>query len=170
MNVLRVASPADLELLFPLVRAFCAHFGYPFSGPVKRAALAQALADPSIGRLWLIHSPEGALAGYLFLSFYFSLEFGGQTAFVDELFIAPGFRGAGLGESALRGALEAARGLGLFAVQLEVEKDNPRAAALYLRLGFADFDRTLLTRRLRGGPPGVLEAPDPGASPDRGAG
>ena len=147
MNALRAASPGDVEVLLPLVREFCSHFGYPFHEPTKRAALSQALDDPSLGLFWLIDSERGAVAGYLFLSFYFSLEFGGRTAFVDELFIRPEFRGAGLGERALRSALAAARELGLAAVQLEVEKDNPRAAALYLRLDFADYDRTLLTHR-----------------------
>jgi ribosomal protein S18 acetylase RimI-like enzyme len=147
-GVLRSASPADIDLLLPLERDFCAHFGYPFDEPRKRGALSQALGDPSLGRIWLVLSDRGDVAGYLFLSFYFSLEFGGRTAFVDELFVLPESRGAGLGERALRSALGAARELGVTAVQLEVEKANPRAAALYLRLGFVDYDRTLLTYRL----------------------
>jgi diamine N-acetyltransferase len=148
VSVLRSASPADIDVLLPLVRDFCVHFDYPFPEAEKRRAVEQALGDPSLGRVWLILSDRGAVAGYLFLSFYFSLEFGGRTAFVDELFVRPEDRGAGLGGRALRSALAAARELGVSAVQLEVEKENPRAAALYLRLGFADLDRTLLTLRL----------------------
>jgi diamine N-acetyltransferase len=148
VKVLRDASPADLEALVPLVRDFCAHFGYPYAEPLKRDALARALAEPSLGRLWLILSGGGDIAGYLFLSFYFSLEYGGRTAFIDEIFVRPEHRVAGLGSAALRSALGAAREMGLTAVHLETERSNDRALALYVRLGFVDYDRRLLTRLL----------------------
>jgi GNAT superfamily N-acetyltransferase len=145
---LRAATPADLEVVLSLAREFCAHFEYAWSDDVKRAAVESVLADPSLGRIHLIQSEGEEVAGYLFLSFYFSLEYGGRTAFVDELFVRPEHRGAGLGSDALRSVLGVARELGLTAVHLEAERTNPRAAALYVRLGFVDYDRTLLTLRL----------------------
>ena len=145
---LRAATPAELEVVLPLAREFCAHFEYPWSDDVKRAAVERVLADPSLGRVYLIQGDGEGYAGYLFLSFYFSLEYGGRTAFVDELFLRPEHRGAGLGSRVLRQVVEAARDLGLTALQLEAERTNPRAAALYSRLGFVDYDRTLLTLRL----------------------
>jgi diamine N-acetyltransferase len=148
MKVLRDATPSDLDILIPLVRDFCAHFGYPYAESLKRDTLAQVLAEPSLGRLWLILSAGGDVAGYLFLSFYFSLEYGGRTAFIDEIFVRPEHRVLGLGSAALRNALAAARDLGLTAVHLEAERSNDRAAALYVRLGFVDYDRRLLTRFL----------------------
>ena len=129
-----------------LVRAFYGHFGYPFSEPEKERLLSRVLDTPSIGSLWLVLSPAGVAVGYLFLSFYFSLEFGGPTAFIDELFIEPAHHGNGLGSQALLEVVGIAGDLGITAVQLEVERTNPRAAALYLRLGFVDLDRHLLTR------------------------
>ena len=149
MKVLRDATLADLEALVALGRDFCAHFGYPYVESVKRDALTRVLAEPSLGRLSLILSRDGEIAGYLFLSFTFSLEYGGRTAFVDEIFVRPDHRAAGLGSAALRSALVTARAMGLTAVHLEAERSNPRAAALYVRLGFVDYDRKLLTLRLR---------------------
>lgn len=135
-----------MPALIRLVRAFYAHFGYPFSEPEKQRLLSRVLDTPSIGSLWLVLSPTGDAVGYLFLSYYFSLEFGGPTAFIDELFIEPAHRGQGLGSQVLLEVVGIARDLNIVAVQLEVERTNPRAAALYLRLGFVDHDRHLLTR------------------------
>jgi ribosomal protein S18 acetylase RimI-like enzyme len=130
----------------PLVRAFYAHFGYPYSEPGKSRLLAQVVDTPALGSIWLVLSDAGDAIGYLFLSYYFSLEFGGPTAFIDEFFIDPAHRGHGFGTKVILEVVEAARGLGIRAIQLEVERSNARAAALYTRLGFVDHDRRLLTR------------------------
>ncbi len=148
VNVLRDATLAELEALVALGRDFSAHFGYPCEESARRAALARALAEPSLGRLWLILSDGGEIAGYLFLSFYLSLEYGGRTAFIDEIFVRPEYRAAGLGSIALGNVIAVARSLRLTAVHLEAERSNQRAAALYVRLGFVDYDRKLLTLRL----------------------
>ena len=67
---------------------------------------------------------------------------------MDEVFILPSHRGHGLGSAALASVLEVASELGLRAVQLESEHANSRASALYLRLGFVDGKRHLLTKML----------------------
>ncbi|MBP1642294.1 MAG: family N-acetyltransferase [Acidobacteria bacterium] len=149
---LRAATPGDLELLIRLVRDFYLHFGYPFSEPEKRRLLAQVLETPELGRLALLHSEAGEPVGYLFLSFYFSLELGGPVALLDELFVEPAHRGRGLGSRVVGELVEVARGLGLRALQLESERTNARATALYQRLGFVDLDRHLLTLVLEPAP------------------
>lgn len=148
MNVLRDAVPADLDVLSSMNRAFCAHFDYPYSEDSKRDVLARILAEPQIGRVWLIVSDAGDVAGYLYLAFYTSIEYGGRTGFIDEIFVREEHRLAGLGTAAIENALSAARALGLLALQLEAERSNDRATALYVRLGFIDYDRRLLTRSL----------------------
>ena len=151
-RALRQATREDSADLTRLVGAFYAHFGYPYSEAEKGRLLAQVLDTPSLGSLWLVLSHDGEAVGYLFLSHYFSLEFGGRTAFVDEFFIDPAHRGRGLGSRALAEAIAAARSAGITAVQLEAERLNTRAAALYLRHGFVDHDRRLLTKVVGAGP------------------
>jgi ribosomal protein S18 acetylase RimI-like enzyme len=144
---LRRARPADLPAILPLVRRFYAHFGYPYDEGEKARALGELLADRNHGVVWLA-TVDGALGGYALLSFYFSLEYGGRTAFVDELFMEEAYRGRGLGTSMLGLLEEEARRLGLKAIHLESEEENAGATALYLRLGFVDYRRRLLTKRL----------------------
>ena len=51
--------------------------------------------------------------------------------------MAPAARGRGLGGVLLRAAIARAREMGAETMFLEVGTDNPRALALYTRLGFA---------------------------------
>lgn len=143
--VLRTADPGDLDVLLPLVRDFYAHFDYPYAEEEKRAVLTAILRSPVVGRIWIVEA-GGCPVGYTFLSFYVSIEYGGLTAFVDELYVSPGHRGRGLGTRVLHEVFALAPSLGLRAVHLETERANTRATALYLRLGFIDHDRKLLTR------------------------
>ena len=50
--------------------------------------------------------------------------------------IIPGYRDKGLGRRLITTALDAARELGLHRVELHVHADNPRAIALYEKVGF----------------------------------
>ena len=144
---LRAARTDDLPVLLPLVRAFYAHFGYPYSEDEKRRALEELLGSPALGTAWLV-LVDGEVAGYSVFSHYFSLEFGGRTAFVDELYVVPAHRGRGVGTAFLELLAGEAQRCGLVALHLESEAHNTGATALYERLGFVNFHRHLLTRRL----------------------
>jgi hypothetical protein len=48
----------------------------------------RALAEQDLGQVWVLvrdHQP----AGYMVITFGYSLEFGGRDAFIDELFVEP---------------------------------------------------------------------------------
>ncbi len=66
-----------------------------------------------------------------------------RTAEIADLYVAPGWRGLGIG-SALVAALEAeARDLGAARLEIAVAASNPRARALYERLGY-HAERTVM--------------------------
>jgi ribosomal protein S18 acetylase RimI-like enzyme len=148
MTTVRRAGHADLETLLHLVTEFHAHERIASTLGSRRAAVLRLLAEPRLGRVLLATGPDGEALGYGILCLGFSVEFGGVDAFVDELYVRPAHRGAGLG-GRLLDALEAeARGSGVVALHLEVDLDNPRALELYRRRGFAEHARRLMTRRL----------------------
>jgi GNAT superfamily N-acetyltransferase len=126
---------------------FYAESGYPLNRQRAEAAFSDLLADPRLGRVWLIEA-QGRPVGYVVLTLGYSLEYGGRDAFVDDLFIREGFRGQGLGTAALEIVRTACTELGARALHLEVGRDNDPAKALYRRAGFVDTDRQLLTLRL----------------------
>jgi GNAT superfamily N-acetyltransferase len=149
---IRIAEAGDLDRLEAMMASFYAEAGYPREGPGAAAALAALVGDPGLGRLWLILAGNEPV-GYVAVTFGFSLEFHGRDAFIDEIFIRPPFRGAGLGGRVLAAVEPECRALGIRALHLEVERGNPAGQALYRRHGFRDADRLLLSKRLAQEPP-----------------
>lgn len=146
----RPAVLADIPLLTELRATF--HAFEPFPRPLpeaqQTALLEHVLTTSAAGRAWLLEV-DGAVAGYLVLTFGFSLEYGGTTALLDELFLLDTFRGRGLGAEALAFVADFCQKAGFTVVQLEVDCGNLAAQRLYERAGFAGLDkRALLTRWL----------------------
>ena len=143
----RVAGSGDLETLLPMVREFWVIERLKFVEPEVRRALAGLLAHAEFGRVLLIER-AGAPIGYLALTLGYSLEHLGRDAFVDELYVREEHRGIGIGDRAIELAVEECRRLGVRALHLEVDHVNPRARALYERVGFAAHERALMTRKV----------------------
>ncbi|MFN0066263.1 MAG: N-acetyltransferase family protein [Limisphaerales bacterium] len=145
--ILRPATAAELDATLPLVAEFYADFGFPWDTARKRALLADLLARPDLGGLWLVQR-EGGVIGYALVAHYFSLEYDGRVALLDEFWITPAQRGAGLGGAVLE-ALEARlRADGVGVVRLEVEARHARASGLYARHGYEPGGREMWTKRL----------------------
>lgn len=144
------ATDADLPRLLPVLRAFYAEEHLPWNEPALRAALSVLIADPNAGRLRLILRGE-EIAGHLAVGFCFSLEFGGRYGLLDELFVLPAHRGAGLAKRALAEAEALCRAEGLLTLRLEVNDDNERARGIYERAGYTAHARRLMTRWLDAG-------------------
>ncbi|MFL6255606.1 MAG: GNAT family N-acetyltransferase [Pyrinomonadaceae bacterium] len=143
----RLANSSDADTLIEMMRDFNAHERIAFDEPSVRAALAQLFADDSYGLVCLMLLSE-EVAGYVVITFGFSIEFRGRDAFIDELFVKEEFRGRGAGAAALRFAEGLCRQRGVRALHLEVERGNTRAQSVYRRAGYVDHDRYLLTRWL----------------------
>jgi ribosomal protein S18 acetylase RimI-like enzyme len=144
---LRSATLGDLDALLPLLRDFYAEDRHPFDASAVRAALEGLVRDPALGRAFLIED-GGALAGYLVVTFGYSLEFRGRDAFLDELYVAPAHRGRGLGREALRVAEACCLEAGARALHLEVRHDNEAAQGLYRSWGFGDRENYLMSKPL----------------------
>ncbi len=136
---------SNLDIAMQFICQFYAHFNYSFDQQRKREVVAQFIADESLGRAWLIEQ-AGVAVGYAIVAFSFSLERNGQIAFVDELFIESSARSAGIGASVLAEIESWCASVGVMTVRLEAEASNQRAAALYIRCGYVDQHRRLLTK------------------------
>ncbi|HUR63070.1 MAG TPA: GNAT family N-acetyltransferase [Candidatus Thermoplasmatota archaeon] len=146
-QTLRAAGAADLDALLPLLAEFHAHEQLPTTPTGRRAALERLLREGQRGRVVLAEQ-EGGPIGYGIVALGYSIEFGGIDGFVDELYVRVPHRGKGLG-SRLLDALEAeATRAGAVAVHLEVDDGNERARQLYLRRGYRQHRRRLMTRKI----------------------
>jgi ribosomal protein S18 acetylase RimI-like enzyme len=117
---------------------------------VKPSQIVQTLKvyreQPVRGRT-LVLTLQNHIAGYAFLSSFWSNELGGEICVVDEIFVLPCHRSQGWA-SRLISQLPKQRDLWpnkLVAIDLEVTPKNHRAFALYQNLGF----KTLKNSHLR---------------------
>lgn len=137
MNVhYRSAQPETIEKLLTLIEELYALDGHRFDPCKARSAIAGLMENPLYGRAWMIEV-DGTLAGYVVVTFGYSIEYHGRDAILDEIYLREPFRGQGIGTQTITFVENECRQLGIHALHLEVMTDNPKARALYRRLGYA---------------------------------
>jgi len=143
----KTATEADADTLLNLIQKYFVYDGISFDASKIRPGLILLLKDESIGHAWLIQSGAKAV-GYVIFTYGFDLEFGGRLALVTDLYLEEEFRGQGLGRMTLKRIEEFCRANGVRALELQVERDNSEAQALYRKFGFEAADRIPLSKRL----------------------
>lgn len=143
----RLAAIADLWVLLDLVQKFHETEKLSFDRTIESDVLTHFLTDESLGQAWLIQY-EHEVIGYILLTLGYSLEYRGRDAFIDELYLLPEYRRQGIGTQTLAFAEDACRVLGVQALHLEVDFDNPNAQSLYDKVGYQLHNRFLMTKNL----------------------
>lgn len=144
---IRPATSDDLPALRALLTAQMVEHAIPVDDRRITAAISAVLADPALGRL-TVAVLDDVVVGVAYLSWIFSIEHAGPSAWLDELYVAPAAREHGIGTVLLHAALDAARERGCVAVDLEVEETHSRVEALYRREGFRPHNRRRWVRHL----------------------
>lgn len=141
---MRPAQTDDLPTLLDLMADFYVESGYALDRAHAEEAFSALLADPRLGRVWLIQQGSDVV-GHVVVTFVFAMEYGGVTAVVDDFYVRPASRGAGLGTSALAEVRRVCAELGMRAMRVEVGGDNAVAQSVYRRVGFDAVDHLLMT-------------------------
>jgi len=136
-------TEADIDIAVKLMTDFYAIDGYPINPATTTQNFKTFINNPSLGQCFFIMH-HNQVAGYVLINFLFSFEFGGQIAFLDELYIAPAFQGNGLGKHAVKFVQDLAQEIDLKILFLEVELHNERAIELYKKLQFTPHHRDLM--------------------------
>lgn len=144
----KVATGQDIPGILAMMEEFYAIDHYPFDKERTNENLLLFLANDGLGRIWMIEW-DNVVIGYLVFAFGFSFEYGGRDAFIDELFLKPGYRQKGIGKLTMDFIHEEAPKLGVKTVHLEVEQHNIGGRKLYERQGYTDNGRLLLSRKIR---------------------
>ena len=137
-TTIRPATTDDVATLIPLVSQYWRFEAIEgFDAARVESLLDRVMSDTKLGHAWLA-VVDGTPAGYLLAVYVFSLEHQGLTAEIDELFVLPQFRGAGLGRRLLDTAEETFRARGCTNVSLQIGRDNAAARAFYRGSGYLD--------------------------------
>jgi GNAT superfamily N-acetyltransferase len=112
-----------------------------------REMFERLIGHPSIGQVWLMSLSHRDI-GYMVLTFGFSVEHRGRSAFVDEVYVRPGHRGKGITAQCVDMAIATSKKLGVRALHLGVEGANETARKVYRAWGFQDHNRLLMTREI----------------------
>lgn len=136
MLTFRDITTADHDLILPMVQDF--YQGDAVLHPVDQEILERSFrdaADPQEPLLrGLLIEVDGQPAGYLYITQCYSAEVGGRCVFLEEIYLAPAFRGRGLGGEILawiERQYPTARRL-----RLEVNDINQNAIRLYQKAGY----------------------------------
>lgn len=146
MKIERV-TVETMDTVLPLLEAQFAEHDIDMKGAALERVV-RGMVETSGRGIILAAREEGRTIGVAVLAHTWSLEMGGLTTWLDELYVLPEKRNGGRGTKLLRAAIEAARAEGLKGVDLEVEHDHVRVEGLYLREGFERRTRNRFVRRL----------------------
>jgi GNAT superfamily N-acetyltransferase len=146
--MIRPATAADQEAIIHLLLTQLHEHGITIQATEIAAAVEGVLYRPERGSLF-VAMMRGIVVGVAYLAFTWSLEHGGKTAWLEELYVVPEHRNEGSGQALLTAVCDHAVAQGCAAIDLEVDAAHQRAARLYAREGFRPLDRTRWVRLLR---------------------
>ena len=147
MIYLQQVQPGHVDDLLQFMKRFYEDDHIDFREERARSAAQTLLGDEKAGKVWWIFDAETRI-GYVAITYCFSLEFGGICAVVDELFLDADYRGRGIGLEAIRFVEQFCVEHGIGVLNLEVDRTNVRAQALYKKAGYIDRNNFLLTHWL----------------------
>jgi len=105
-----------------------------------RKGIKQLIQDEKLGRV-LVATANENVVGIAIMSFVFTIEHGGHSAWLDELYVHSDWRESGIGTRLLEIAIQTAQEANCLAIDLEVDIEHRRAENLYQRYGFRKHKR-----------------------------
>ncbi len=140
MSVKILACPAtEIHALVPWAEQYYLEDHIAFDATRFSRALHAAIAQ-GMGSAWWLEM-ERVRVGYALMMDSWSIEFGGLACVLDEIFVAPAWRGQSIASQAIIALREQFRARGGVMMCMETTPDNLGAQKLYQRLGFADTRR-----------------------------
>jgi GNAT superfamily N-acetyltransferase len=130
------ATADDLEAMADLLaELFALESDFSPQREKQRAGLRLILDDPSVGRLFVLRV-DNRVAGMANALFTVSTAEGKRVVVLEDVIVATGYRGRGLGQRLVGHVAAWAAANGLPRITVLADKDNAPALAFYARMGF----------------------------------
>jgi GNAT superfamily N-acetyltransferase len=144
-----VAEPHEAETVGELLIAFRDHNGY--DRPTDNAMLAvvdRLIEDPATEFLLGAADEDAPPSGVCQLRFRLSAWTAADDCWLEDLYVRPEARRAGVGQALIELAIERATARGCRRIELDTNEGNAPALALYHRNGFSEHSKTAPARDL----------------------
>jgi len=135
---IRQASVQDSAVIAQLVAQLIETSGYEGRevSPEQIEETLRRMADRDTCQV-LLAEDEGQVVGLLSLSFRHTLFHRAPSALIDELVVAQGHRGRGIGRQLMSEAIERCRAAGCSEIEVSTERSNEAAQRFYRQYGFS---------------------------------
>jgi ribosomal protein S18 acetylase RimI-like enzyme len=146
--MISLVDTKTLDAVIGLFEAQLKEHGITTSSDDLRKVAQTIIADRRYGFVLVASAPDGNPIGVAYASSLLSLEHGGVSGWVEELYVLPDWRGRGIGSRLIAEIIARARELGWRALDLEVDASHQRAISLYTRHQFQPHARSRFYRVL----------------------
>ena len=137
--MIRELKKQDKEIFFLLLDEF--YNSNAVLAPIPKSyyedIFSELFKQNSSAKAFIIEH-DGTICGYGVINITFSMEAGGKTLWLEDLYIRKEFRSKGLGKEYFNFIFENFKDIRRY--RLEVEEENERAVKLYKSLGFKFLD------------------------------
>jgi GNAT superfamily N-acetyltransferase len=149
----RTATHDDLAAVVAAMRELLAELGAPPPDPSAMEGAARTLLED--GSLFVAEA-NGELVGVLAASWQTAMHVPGRYALIQDLWVAPAWRGRSVGSRLVEGLYERARGLGMTRIEVGLPRESyahiRATEAFYRGSGFTHLGPRM-RRALREGAP-----------------
>ncbi|MEN9220961.1 MAG: GNAT family N-acetyltransferase [Thermostichus sp. BF3_bins_97] len=130
----REATKADIAALVDLMQEFYEESSLALDREWAAASFHRLLSSPEQGKIWIALADQLPI-GHAVLSLRFTMEHGGLSGYIDDLFVKAAFRRRGCGRLLLSQLRQYCKRIGCKTLQVEVGTTNSEALALYDHFG-----------------------------------
>jgi GNAT superfamily N-acetyltransferase len=149
--IISPATPDQFSSMAALFEAQLREHGINSSIDALIATLRIADQQPEYGFILTATSDE-MVVGVAYASSILSLEHGGWSGWLEELYVLPEWRSHGIGSRLLDAVMAIAIKRGWIALDLEVDDGHQRVVSLYASRDFQPVSRTRFVRHFRNQP------------------
>jgi len=130
----REAASNDIGALVSLMKEFYAEANFELDEQKASQSFMSLFRDPNYGSAWIVSIGEKPI-GHAVLTIRFTMEHGGVSGYVDDLFVVKEFRRHGAAHAMLMELEKECGKRNCRALIVEVGQDNTAALKTYEKLG-----------------------------------
>ena len=141
---IRLLEQNDFETVLAMMEVFYASDAlliHPDRETLKKTLTDAIAAGPYLKGYGF--EEDGKLCGYGMVAMSYSTEAGGLCAWIEDIYVAPAFRGKGFGTAFLHFVADTYRGK-VARLRLEAEPENEKAISVYKNAGYDELGYTQL--------------------------